>query len=644
MKGSLFLMGCLVVVLVLISAPLYAVDKYNEAPMLKKLVEAGKLPPVEKRLPEEPLVVKPVDSIGKYGGTLQMIDRPEGNDVNGMYITPFFALAQDFEAGTHDYYGGVAQGKVVPFFMKSGEFGPDKKSFTMKLRKGVKWSDGQPLTTDDFMFWWEDIVQNKDLTPNIDPILKPGGELMKVTKVDDYTLRFEFSVPYKWFAYNWSDWAVRNFPIRPKHYLRQFHIKYNPKANELAKEEKFDNWWGLFGEKSSWYHNPDLPTYYPFKTVEYKPDRWVAERNPYFWAVDTAGNQLPYIDRIVCELNSNQEVVNMKVVAGQIDYTAVPLSFSDIPLFKENESKGGYKTALWDLPMGAMPSIMVNFTYEKDKVLGQILSDVRFRRALSMAINRDEVNKVAYFGLSYPTQATVLPKSRFYEESYAKAWAEYSPEKANALLDEMGLPWDASRRYRLRPDKKPLTVVLENCDIGAIRSYNKVIELLKEYWEKIGIQIVVKTVEPGIWWSHLQANEQEITCWGVDNFSDLAIQQLMPWMVPGSGYAGTSWYAIPWHNWVVSEGKSGKEPPPEVKAMREKWLRMRESNDEAEITRLGKEIFAQQADQLYYIGVVGSLKQPLIVKNRLKNFPFEAVWSNDVSLSLYAWSFQWYLE
>jgi len=616
--------------------------KYNEAPMLRVKVAAGELPPVEKRLPEEPLVVKPVEKIGQYGGTLRVVGVND-YEVETLLNLGLYALAQDFQAGTHEYYKGVAESKIVPHFAKGGEFSKDKKTFTLYLRKGVKWSDGVPLTADDLLFWWEDIINNKELTPVIDPVLKPGGKLMEVEKVNDYTVRFHFSVPYKFFTYYLCDWALRNRLIRPRHYLKQFHIKYNPKADELAKKEGFDHWWNLFADKCDYRHNPDLPTYFPWKTVEYKPERWVGERNPYFWKVDTAGNQLPYIDKIICEFSTNREVLNMKVIAGQADYADIALPFTDIPLFKANEKKGGYRCLLWDTPMGAMPSIIINQTYKKDPVLGKIFRDKRFRQALSLAINRKEANKVAYFGLSQPKQATVLPGSKFGEPEFYTAYAEYSPEKANQLLDEMGLKWDKDHKWRLRPDGKTLTVVIEDIDVGAVRGYSKIRPLLKEYWEKVGVKTVLKTIDPGLFGTRREANQLQITLWGLDNFSDLAIQIMGPWLIPGTSYGG-NWYAPLWDQWVKSGGKSGEEPPEELKRMRQIWLEMRDSENEQEIVRLGKEIFRMQAENLYYIGVVGSVKQAIVAKNNLRNVPEEAVWANDVSLTQYGWPSQWFFE
>lgn len=620
---------------------------FNESPELTKQVKAKTLPDLKSRLPADVMVVKPVDKVGKYGGTLRTVDI-SGVEVGGIVKEGLFALAQDFGTGSHDWYKGHAEQKVVPNIAKDGKFSKDFKTFTMTLRKGMKWSDGQPVTTNDFMFWWTDIVNNKELSPDVPTVFRPGDKVMEVKKVDDFTIEFKFAVPYKFFTYYLCDLSVRMQPIRPAHYLKLFHKTYTKDVDKKAKDAGFTDWMALMTSKGggvdnseTFWKNPDYPTLFAYKTTEYKPELWVGERNPYYFKVDTDGNQFPYIDKVVCELSSNTEVLMAKVVSGQVDYSAVALPFDQIPVLKFSEKNAGYTTYLWDTPMGAMPSILFNQSYGNDPELKKIFNDVRFRRAMSMAINRDEANKVAYFGLSYPTQATVLPGSRFLDPAYPKAWAEYSIEKANKLLDEMGLKWDSAKKVRLRSDGKPLTLVMETIDVGAIRGYSKILPLLKEYWAKVGVDVITKTIEPAQFGNRLFANELQITMWGVDTFDDYSIQILGPWIIPGTSYGGSTWHAPLWQDWAVSNGERGEEPPKEVLQMRDLWLKMRDSTNEAEITKLGKEIFKIQAEYIHVIAVVGSIKQPLILNNKIYNFPKDGVWANDTSLVTYAWAFQW---
>ena len=623
---------------------------YNEAPVLAELVEQGQLPSVDDRLPVDLQVVTPVDSVGQYGGTLRTVDI-NNTEIFGIVKHGLFALAQDFEAGTHDWNEGIAEGKIVPDLAAGGEFNADFTSFTLYLREGMRWSDGVPVTADDFMFWWEDIVNNDEVVPDVPTIYRPGGEIMEVTKVDDYTIQIDFAVPHKFFQYYLCDTAVRQMPLRPRHFLEQFHIDYNENAADLASEAGFETWYEYFGVmggdlEPDYEQVVEMPTLFPWITTTYEPDQWVGERNPYYFRVDTEGNQLPYIDRVVAELSTNREVLTAKVVAGQVDYSAVALPFSEIPTLRSSEERGDYTTQLWDVPMGAMPSVLFNqsLSEEVDPYLRQLFKDVRFRRAMSMAINREEANDVAYFGLSEPRQATVLPGSRFGEPEYYTAYAEYDPGRANELLDEIGLEWDSNNEWRLRPDNgERLTIVLEDADVGAIRGYSRIRPLLKEYWAAVGVDVVLSTSEVGIWFEKMTNNNVQLTMWGLDNFNDYSLQILGPWIIPGTGYGGFTWHAPGWHQWVVSDGREGEEPPEEVLRMRELWERMNASTDEDEITELGKEIFAIQAEYIHVIGIVGAVRQPIVVKNGLRNFP-EGVWSNTTSLGGYAWAFQWYFE
>lgn len=623
---------------------------YNEAPALAELVEQGQLPSVDERLPVDLQVVTPVDSVGQYGGTLRTVDI-NNVEIFGIVKHGLFALAQDFEAGTHNWNDGIAEGKIVPDLAAGGEFNADFTRFTLYLREGMRWSDGVPVTADDFMFWWEDIVNNEEVVPDVPTIYRPGGEIMEVTKVDDYTIQIDFAVPHKFFQYYLCDTAVRQMPLRPRHFLEQYHIDYNEDAAELASEAGYETWHEYFGVmggdlEPDYEQVVEMPTLFPWITTTYEPDQWVGERNPYYFRVDTEGNQLPYIDRVVAELSTNREVLTAKVVAGQVDYSAVALPFSEIPTLRSSEERGDYTTRLWDVPMGAMPSVLFNqsLNEEVDPFLRELFKDVRFRRAMSMAINREEANEVAYFGLSEPRQATVLPGSRFGEPEYYTAYADYDPGRANELLDEIGLEWDANNEWRLRPDNgQRLTIVLEDADVGAIRGYSRIRPLLKEYWAAVGVDVVLSTSEVGIWFEKMTNNNVQLTMWGLDNFNDYSIQILGPWIIPGTSYGGFTWHAPGWHQWVVSDGREGEEPPEEVLRMRELWERMNASTDEDEITELGKEIFGIQAEYIHVIGVVGAVRQPIVVKNGLRNFP-EGVWSNTTSLGGYAWAFQWYFE
>ncbi|MBX6772317.1 MAG: hypothetical protein IRY83_11370, partial [Chloroflexi bacterium] len=269
--------------------------KFNEAPMLAELVKAGKLPPVEQRLPEDPLVYKPVDQIGKYGGTWHRA-----------FTGP--ADSQNMERIMHDHFifWDPQVTKVVPNIAKGWDIEDGGKTFTFHLRKGMKWSDGHPFTADDIMFWYEDMYLNDELNPTKASWMSIGGKQGKVVKIDDYTVQFQFAEPYYLFLQLVASLGVAGHLTNgknamglwaPKHYMQQFHPKYTSMdaVTKMAKDAKFNSWVDLFKFKNNCEQNVECPTTAPWKTVQpINTPQWVLERNPYYFAVDTEGNQLPY--------------------------------------------------------------------------------------------------------------------------------------------------------------------------------------------------------------------------------------------------------------------------------------------------------------------------------------------------------------
>jgi peptide/nickel transport system substrate-binding protein len=268
------------------------ITKFNEAPMLAELVKAGKLPPVEKRLPSEPLVIVPVEEVGQYGGTARVFSNSITGYGEGECLIGFEGIVKLGPDGT----------SVVPNIAKSWKFTNGGKTLTLYLRKGIKWSDGVPFTADDILFWWEDVILNDDLTPVKPKTWSPGGKLMRVEKVDDYTVSLHFAIPYPFaILYLAHAWGAQGSFYYPKHYSKNFHPKYVPldELNKKAKAEGFDNWWQLFGKYNSFFGGgganvePGTPTLQAFMVAKKGTDVIISERNPYYWKVDIAGNQLP---------------------------------------------------------------------------------------------------------------------------------------------------------------------------------------------------------------------------------------------------------------------------------------------------------------------------------------------------------------
>ena len=588
--------------------------KYNEAPMLRVKVAAGELPPVEERLPEEPLVVEVVEEIGQYGGTL-----------HEAYPGPRHYEELEMAA---ERMLRITEGGVAPNIAKDYKFSEDGKVLTLYLRKGMRWSDGAPFTADDIMFWYEDVLQNKDLTPVLPKAWCPGGKLMEMKKIDDYTVQLNFAKPYPMIIKGLAHWGggVTSFFL-PAHYLKKYHIKYNPEADEMAKKSGFEHWWQLFQQKSNLggalgaQADPNAPTLKAFVLKEKGPNYIVAERNPYYWKVDPAGNQLPYIDRIVVSAVADRETYNAKIVAGEVDLAGMQTELRNLPLYKESAEKGNYRVLLWQRVQGVDVCYQPNQTYKKDLVLRDIFRDVRFRRALSLAIDREDINEAIYFGLAVPRQTTVIPQSEYYEEEFAKAYAQYDPEEANRLLDEMGLKWDENHEYRLRPDGKRLTIILEYCEMETPKTPTT--ELVKEYWKKIGIDLRVKVISGELDSVRYVGNQVQMGLWHADRCGFLFDTEPF-WFVPMRHGWECTWAPL-WAQWYVTRGEEGEEPPEEAKKNIERYERMQVTMDEEERIRLGKEILRSQAENLWTIGTVGLAPHPVIVRNNLRNVPEKAV-------------------
>ncbi len=580
------------------------IAKFSESPVLRTKVAAGELPPVEERLPEDVAVIIPTEEIGQYGGTLRIVSVEPNGSTDAQYFAGaehWFTLAPDNKT-------------VIPCLAKGWESSEDGKSITLYLRKGMKWSDGAPFTADDVMFWYEDILLNKELTPTVGSNWSPGGEPVIVEKIDDYTVSFDFAASYPIVKYIF---ARDIYFLYPKHYLREFHIKYNLKANELAKEEGYEQWYQLFKAKSHQRDGmplvPGLPSLSSFTCVERTPEYFIFERNPYYWKVDSEGNQLPYVDRIESTYVQGNEMYTAKAVTGQSDFALRATNLQDYTLYKENAEKGKYRVVLWKSATNVSNFYYVLNLVHLDPVLRPIFQDVRFRRALSLAIDREAVNEALFFGMGTPTQATVAPGDRFYEESFIKAYIEYDVEGANQLLDEMGLKWDEKHEYRLRPDGERLSFI---CEVYSGGKAGPQTEMVTKYWQELGIDVVMKLEGAQLFVANLVGNKMSMYA-STGYYTELLLYANGIMFVP----AAITMPWIPWARWYNKEEKGAEEPPQWAKQLLEWWEEIKTTLDEERRTELGKKIVAEQAENLWRIGVVGLLPQPLIVSERLRNVP-----------------------
>lgn len=579
---------------------------YQEAPELRVRVAAGELPPVGERLPKEPLVVEPVEEIGKYGGAWRFfIPAPKRTS----YISAFAyekLVRWDEEAKN-----------IVPNVAKSWDVSEEGKVYTFSLREGMKWSDGQPFTADDFLFWYEDVVLNKELTPVLPEYLMIGGEPVQMKKLDDYTVEFRFAASAGLFL---NALAYEQDVFRPKHYLQQFHPGYTSKdeLEKMAKEEGFENWYQLFLEKDQFYWNHGLgyPVIEPWVLKSAYPSMQpVFERNPYYWKVDPAGNQLPYIDKVVNTVVEDPEVTNLKTMVGEADLQPLGLQFADYILFMESREKGDYRVLLWGTDIGSDITLFPNQNHQ-DPVLRKLIRDVRFRQALSLAINRDEINEVGYLGMGVSRQATVMSTSPYFKEEYAEAYAQYDSEEANSLLDEMGLTERDEEGFRLRPDGKTLSLVIITAGEQMIEA--DVLGLVEEYWEAIGIKTAYRPMERELFRSRLNAAEFDVGTWMLQFMQDSARLQVYEY-----------YYAPLWNQWYLTQGVKGEEPSAEARKLELLYDETKITADPEKRKELYQKMWDLHAENVWMIGLVGEVPQIIVAKNNLRNVPEK---------SIYAWS------
>jgi peptide/nickel transport system substrate-binding protein len=605
--------------------------KFAEAPMLAELAKSGKLPPVDKRIPEEPMVIKPLHSIGKYGGTWRRAFTGPGDAENGNRIVSTDKIL------FWDYTGT----KIMPCLAKDWKISDDGKIISITLRKGMKWSDGHPFSADDFVFWYEDIYLNRDLQPTPDPFFTVNGKPGSLRKRDDLTIVFEFPEPNYLFidilagsTSMGGGQATQQFNGRtmgaymPAHYLKQFHPKYVA-ADELDKKVKaagFDGWVSLIKNRWDWRLNAELPVLGPWKTVgPINTPTWVLERNPFYYAVDTQGNQLPYIDRISMGLAENLEVVNLRAIAGQYDLQERHTALAKLPVFLENRAKGNYDVRLDPALNGSDATLQTNQAYEADPEIAKWLQTREFRRALSLGIERDQLNETFWLGVGTPgsvAPAESMPYSPGPE--WRKKWSTYDPKQANALLDKLGLTKKDAEGYRLRTDGKGRIRLELLTAAGSFIPHTQIAEMIKEQWKKIGIAADPKEVERNLFFTRINNNEQQIAIWLNDGSEVLYLfpRHALP-VDPVEALLG-----YPIARWYASDGKQGKAPkdPQLLKAL--ELFRGAAGKKPPERIKIAQEIWKIMVDEQYSIGTVGQSPAAMgvrVVSKRLGNIPSRQV-------------------
>ncbi|MEZ4863011.1 MAG: ABC transporter substrate-binding protein [Caldilineaceae bacterium] len=589
-----------------------AASKYNEAPMLAELVQAGSLPPVDERLPTAPRVIPVVEEIGEYGGTwFRAAVGPGDAGVLNSRLS-YENLLRWTEDG----------GGVIPNIAESYEVNDAATEFTFKLREGMKWSDGEPFTADDYLFVYEDMMLNEELTPAFPSWMKdPKGQGGSIEKVDDYTIKFVFPNSYGLFLQILAGPSASWINDRPKHYLSKFHPKYTDQAevDKMTADAGFEQWIQLFGDRSSW-QNPETPHIWPWIPTRVPPDLpVVAERNPYYYKVDESGNQLPYLDKIQFDVVEKADLLNLKAIAGELDMQFRHILWTNYPLFIENAEAGDYRVFRWALAEGSNCLLHPNMNHG-DPVLRELFQNKNFRIALSHGIDRSVINELAYVGLGEPRQASLIKESAYFKEEYATRYADHDPDKANQLLDEIGLTERDADGFRLRPTGEPLTITIEYAPVFG--PWADAVQLITDQWKDIGIRGIPKEEDRTLFSQRGDTGEEmDMGVWIMDRCLTPLIE---PWyFFPFRGGTPPS-TAAKWYDWYTSGGELGEEPPAEVAAQYALYDQIKGATPE-ELPALAEQFFDRASEELWFIGTVGSLPHVGVVKNNFRNVPENAV-------------------
>lgn len=612
---------------VLVDAPRPATLK--QAPMLDALVANGTLPPVEERVPMEPLVVQPLEGIGTYGGTLRRAFTGPGDDENGnRWVSGDKLIFWDY-TGT----------EFRPALAKSWEFSEGDRVFTIRLRQGHKWSDGAPFTADDFVFWYEDIYQNPDLVPTPHSSFATNGKQGRIEKVDETTVRFVFEDPYPLFltilggttfigSGHMTNRGFHGGSYAPAHYLKRFHPKYTAQAeiDALAAEANVEDWIALFRLKNQWSLNRELPILGPWRSLQpVNTPNWVLERNPFYYEVDPEGNQLPYIDQIQMGLAENLEVLNLRAIAGEYDLQERHTDIAKLPVFLENQEQGKYSVHLDPGAYGSDATLQVNHSYDADPEIAQWLHNPDFRRALSMGIDRDQLNETFWLGVGTPGSVAPdpsLPQSP--GEEWRAKWATRDVAQANQLLDQIGLTAKDGEGYRMRSDGSARLRLEVFAISGAFVPFPRIAQSIAQQWQEIGIQLDVSELERNLGMTRMRNNEHQIFMWANDG-SELIYafpRHALP-VDPAEAMMGPLIA-----RWFVTGGQEGVAPKEEAMLTAFDLFRQAGGQTTEESNKTAQEIWKIIVDNVFSIGTVGVSPAVMgirVVKNTMGNIPARQV-------------------
>ncbi len=645
MKYRLLLSSVFLLLLASFSLTVAQDIKYTDSPFLSESVSSGKLPAVAERLPANPRVIDfPWSQPGTYGGDFR---DPFVGDAYWSSQMVFWTAWKSLVNWNPDY------SDWTPNIAEKVDVSEDAKSYTFHLRQGLKWSDGVPFTSDDVVFYIDDILKNPEINGGAFPDgwLKPGKEAPTVTKVDDTTFTLTFDVPYGMFLLNMCGWPGWEIVAAPKHYLQQFHDKYNHNgiADLIKQTEGATDWVTLFQAHSAVGPGSDAavvsrdvnyPTMFPwiYKEPMGTGTQFIAERNPYYYWVDKNGQQLPYIDRIVGSSYQNDQTMLVDVLAGKYD-TMANSTDQQRSLFYDNEATSGM--SIYPTKSEGGGTVSINFN-ETNASLGEIFNQKDFRVGMSYAIDRQEIIDIVYFGQGTPRQISPIEDSPLFNEQLATQYLDYDVAKANEKLDKV-LPEKGTDGMRLNPaTKEKLSIVftVQTGDYGL--RFLDVAELLKKYYAAVGIDIVVDSVDNSVLTDRINDNSVEAAIFtGEGGFGITAITDPR-YFVP---FHGQSIWGNAWQLWYLqADNKAKVEPPADIKAQVELYKKVLQAPTTEERLSLMKQVLQTAADNFWVIGISSASDSYRPLSARLGNVPESWVNGWNPGGTAIAFPEQWYFK
>jgi len=611
----------------------------------ERIVGNPSLPSLAERLPDEPLVVAPYDVIGKYGGVFDMISNNTEAGTSDLLSTRHVNLVRFSDDLT----------TIVPNIAKSWSSNDDFTQLTFKLRKGHKWSDGVPFTADDVVFWYHNLNMDTNVFEKPKGFMLAGDKPWKVEALDPQTVRFTTAVPFPGLLSHFAGHYAQAF--QPKHFLGQFHPDINPDADKVAKAAGFESGYELllfYYGSSDWTDVPSpmlrdpsklsklpaniQPSLESYITIADTTEGRHYVANPYFFMVDTAGNQLPYIDEQDEVYINDNEVRILKAINGEYDYKYQSLMLPDAPILMDNQEKGGYTIEL--IPPISSPVIGINVTHA-DEEKRKVFSNIKFRQAMSVAMNRDEINEVAYYGLGKPVQYTGFsPVPDFVDPKWESYLIKHDMALAKSLLDEIGVVDKDGDGFRDLLNGSTLVVNIQYATQGMPGA---VVELIAQHWNNVGIKTIFKEVTPDEYRSAQSANELDVQMWTTAQPLAIHLGNSDKFLVPFGTYFGVTNGQL-WKQYIDSNGASGLKPPQFVDNLKDgiNALQAAVAGTPASNAAVNK-LVSNMAENLVYFGIILA-PGPVYHQNALKNFPTFKTASYEFYRTYPYRAAQWYLD